>query len=305
MRILVIGAGAVGGYFGGRLAASGADVTFAVRPATAARLQQEGLRLRSELGDLHLPKPRLLSPGDAELFDLVLICTKLQALEGALETAAAHLAPGGLAAALQNGVEAEARLAERLGPERVLGAVAYIAAALERPGVVAHTGKMARLVMGLPNGRHHPLLERFLVLCSDAGIAVEQADDITGAIWRKFVFLAPFAGLTAARRNAIGPLRENAEAWQLFGHLVEEAVAVARAREVRLADDTVAEVLDFTRGLPEGMKASMLHDLEAGRPLELPWLTGAVVRLGAESGVPTPASAAVSRELEPFVEGQG
>lgn len=304
MRILVIGAGAVGGYFGGRLAAAGADVTFAVRPATAAVLRQEGLSVHSALGDLHLPKPRLLSEEDSTPFDLVLICTKLKALDAALETAARYLAPDGLAAALQNGVEAEGRLAEALGQERVLGAVAYIAAALEQPGVVAHTGKMARLVLGLAGGRRHPHLETFLAACRDAGIAAEQAEDIEAAIWRKFVFLAPFAGLTASRRSAIGPLREDQEAWQLYSDLVAEAVAVARARKVRLPDGTAAEVLEFTRGLPEGMKASMLHDLEAGRPLELEWLTGAVARLGQESGVATPASTAVSGELQVFAEGR-
>ena len=304
MRILVIGAGAVGGYFGGRLAAAGAEVTFAVRPATADVLQREGLRVRSPLGDLHLPKPRLLSDGERGAFDLVLICTKLRGLDGALETASRHLAPDGLAAALQNGVEAEGCAAEVLGPERVLGAVAYIAAALERPGVVVHTGEMARLVLGLPQGQRHPHLETFLAACQAAGITAEQAEDIEAAIWRKFVFLAPFAGLTASRRSAIGPLREDPKAWRLYSELVAEAVAVARARAVRLPEDTVDDVLAFTRGLPAGMKASLLHDLEAGRPLELDWLTGAVVRLGRESGVATPASAAVTAELQPHAEGR-
>ena len=304
MRILVIGAGAVGGYFGGRLAASGSDVTFAVRPATAAVLEREGLRLRSDRGNLHLPAPQLLSDGAGAPFDLVLLCTKLRALDAALETAARHLAPEGLVAGLQNGVEAEGRIAEVFGPERVLGAVAYIAAALERPGVVVHTGKMARLVLGLPEGRQHPLLDTFLKRCRAAGIAAEQAEDIEAAIWRKFVFLAPFAGLTAYRRSAIGPLREDPDSWQLYSDLVTEAVKVAQAHGVGLPDETIGEVLDFTRGLPPGMKASMLHDLEAGRPLELEWLTGAVARLGAEKGQATPASAAVSLALRPFSEGR-
>lgn len=304
MRILVIGAGAVGGYFGGRLAGGGAEVTFAVRPATAEVLQRDSLRLLSPLGDLHLPAPRLLAPGSTERFELVLICTKLRDLDAGLEIAAAHLAENGLAAAPQNGVEAETRLAARLGPERVLGAVAYIAAVLEVPGVVRHSGTMARLVLGLPGGRDHPLLEALLAACAAAGLQAEKAADIEAAIWRKFVFLAPFAGLTASRRSAIGPLREESEAWALYTSLVEEAVAVALARGVALPPETAAEVLDFTRGLPAGMKASMLHDLEAGRPLELAWLTGAVARLGAEAGVATPASRAVVEALAPFAEGR-
>lgn len=303
MRILVIGAGAVGGYFGGRLAAGGADVVFAVRPATEAVLRQEGLRILSPLGDLHL-QPRLLDPQSDSRFDLVLICTKLRDLDAGLEVAAARLAPDGLAAAPQNGVEAEERLAQRLGAGRVLGSVAYIAAALEQPGVVRHTGAMARLVVGLPGGGEHPVLEDFLAACGAAGVQAEKAADIEAAIWRKFVFLAPFAGLTAARRSAIGPLRDDPEAWKLYGDMVAEAVAVARARGVALPDDTVAEVLEFTRGLPESMKASMLHDREAGRPLELNWLTGAVARLGREVGVPTPASVATTEALAPYAEGQ-
>jgi len=308
VRILVIGAGAVGGYFGGRLAAGGAEVTFALRPTTAAVLRRDGLRLLSPLGDLHLPAPRLLEPDSGERFDIVLVCTKLRDLDAGLAIAAAHLAEGGLAAAPQNGVEAETRLAERLGPERVLGAVAYIAAVLEAPGVVRHSGTMARLVLGLPGDRpgggDHPLLDALLAACAAAGLQAEKAEDIEAAIWRKFVFLAPFAGLTASRRSAIGPLREEPEAWALYTSLVEEAVAVALARGVALPPETVAEVLDFTRGLPAGMKASMLHDLEAGRPLELAWLTGAVARLGAEAGVATPASRAVAEALAPFAEGR-
>jgi len=304
MRILVIGAGAVGGYFGGRLAASGADVTFAVRPGTHAVLCRDGLRIESPLGDLHLPQLQLLSEGDEGVFDLALICTKLSGLDSALEAVKGHLAPGGLAAALQNGVEAEGKVAEVLGPERVLGAVAYIAAALERPGVVVHTGEMARLVLGLPEGRQHPHLDAFIDICRTAGVTAEVAEDIEAAIWRKFVFLAPFAGLTASRRDAIGALREDPEAWQLYCDLVREAVAVARARQIGLPEDTVSEVLAFTRGLPGGMKASMLHDLEAGRPLELNWLTGAVVRLGRERGIPTPASQTVAEQLQSFAGGR-
>ncbi|WP_366553527.1 ketopantoate reductase family protein [Aquibaculum sediminis] len=303
MRILVVGAGAVGGYFGARLVAGGADVTFAVRSGTEAVLRESGLRVHSPLGDLHLQEPRLLDRESDAPFDLVLICTKLRDLEGGIDIAEEHLASEGLVAAMQNGVESEDRLKNRLGAKRVLGAVAYIAAALERPGVVRHTGEMARLVVGLPGGGSHPVLDSLMAACRRAGIEAEVAADIEAAIWRKFVFLAPFAGLTASWRQAIGPLREKPNAWAFYGNLVREAVAVARARKVNLPEDAADQVLTFTRGLPDGMKASMLHDLEAGRPLELHWLTGAVARLGAELGVETPASSSVTAELQRYADG--
>ena len=304
MRIAVLGAGGVGGYFGARLAAHGNDVTFIARGGHAEAMRAQGLRVLSPAGDLHLHPVRLHeSPGTTGLVDLVLVAVKMYDLEAAAALVEPLLAIDTGVVPFQNGVEAQAILERALGRRYVCGGAAYIAAAIEAPGVIRHTGKGARLVFGEPRPTQSWRLETLEAACRGAAIDCLLSPGIDVEVWRKFVFLAPFAGITCFARTTIGAVREDPLLWRRFAAMVEEAVAVAGACGVALPDGEAEERLALARKLPTEMRSSMLHDLEAGRRLELDWLTGAVVRLGAEHGVATPISAEVYEALAPLKDG--
>ncbi len=307
MRIAVIGAGAVGGWFGARLAAAGEDVLFVARGAHGRAMRTNGLRVLSPLGDLHLHPLRVLAPGEPSdrPVGLVLVAVKMYDLAAAAAAAATLVAPGTVVLPIENGVEAAELLAPPVAPARVALGVAYIGGQVEAPGVIRHVGTTARLVFG-PAGAHpEPHLEAFAAACRRAGIDHQQSPAMAVELWRKFVFLAPFAAMTALARVPAGGLRDDPALWARTRALVEEAAAVGRARGVPLPADLVEDRLALIRGLPAGMRSSMLTDLLAGRRLELDWLLGAVVRLGEATGVPVPESRAVLGSLRAGLAGDG
>ncbi len=304
MKIAVMGAGGVGGYFGARLAQSGADVTFIARGAHGAAIRENGLRVFSPNGDV-LVQPARATDAPARLgpVDVVMFCVKLWDVESAAEDCRPLLGPETAVISFQNGVDAEERVAAILGLQHAVGGVAAIAALIEAPGVVRHTGTMASLKYGELDGRPSPRIEAFHEACREAGFETSISQDINADIWRKFAFLAPMAGATAAMRMPIGPILADPDTRRLFADLIAETVAVGRARGARLEDGLEAKQLAFAEGLPAEMKASMLGDLERGNRLELPWLTGAVVRLGRELGVSTPVSEVVHTILKLHADG--
>ncbi|MBB3066857.1 ketopantoate reductase family protein [Limibacillus halophilus] len=305
MRVLVVGAGGVGGYFGGRLAEAGHSVVFVARGRHADAMATAGLKIRSNAGDLHL-KPvvlldRLDEPGR---FDLALICVKLKDTTEAAELVKPLLAPKGLCISLQNGVEAESMLADVLGREAVLAGIAYISAHIVAPGVIEHVGQRAKLTFGELEEGVSDRARAVLSLFQTAKFDSELSGEMELQLWLKFIMLTAFSGACCYRREAIGVLRSDPEGKALFQALMEEAVAVGRARGVKLTEEVVAQRLDNVEQLPPEMKPSMLVDLERGNALELPWLSGAVVRLGQQAGVPTPVSSKVVDALEPLAGGR-
>jgi 2-dehydropantoate 2-reductase len=203
----------------------------------------------------------------------------------------------------QNGVESEQAVASIVGADRVLGGVAHIAAAIAEPGVIQHTGTMAKLAYGELDGTASKRLTALHEAVTGAGIDGEASNEIEHLIWRKFVMLAPFAGATCLYRQTIGAVLAVPESKACVETLVAETAAVGRAEGVALDDELEARTLDLAAGLPFEMKTSMLHDLEAGRRLELAWLNGAVVRLGRAHGILTPENQRVVTALEPHALG--
>ena len=304
MRIAVLGAGGVGGYFGARLAAHGNEVIFVARGAHAAAMREEGLKVLSPAGDLHLDPVRLHEDWRTTgLVDIVLVAVKMYDLADAAATIKPLLTSDTAVVPFQNGVEAQAILEQALGKRYVCGGAAYIASSIEAPGVIRHIGKGARMVFGEPRDSQSWRLETLEAACRGAGIDCLLSPEIEVEVWKKFVFLAPFAGVTCFGRTTIGAVREDPMLWPRFMAMVEEAVAVARARDVALPEGTAEERITLARKLPTEMKSSMLHDLEAGKRLELDWLTGAILRLGAEAGVATPVTAEVYEALAPLRDG--
>ncbi len=304
MRFVIVGAGGVGGYFGARLAAAGNEVAFVARGAHREAMSRRGLTVRSALGDLHIAEPAVFAdPAEAGACDFVLLCVKMQDLAGLAEGLRPLLAQATAVVSLQNGVEAEDMLCDRLGARFVMGGVAYIFAHIAEPGVVQHVGETARLAFGELKGAKTARQEALFAACTAAGIDAESTDRIDDRIWRKFVMLAPLAGATCLGRCPVGGVRDDPKLAAKLAAMVGEAAALGRARGVALAEDLEARTLETIGRLEAGMKTSMLNDLEAGKPLELDWLNGAVVRLGAEAGLKTPANAEVVEALRPFAGG--
>ena len=299
-----MGAGGVGGYFGARLQQAGHEVTFFARGRHLKALRENGLTLESAHGNANLKVKVFEDPREAGVVDVVLFAVKLWDTE----TAAERLRPivGGHTAVIpfQNGVESIDRLRKFFPEKCVLGGSAYIGTRIKAPGVIEHSGQMARLQFGpvLPSQR--AVAEAFLDACKSANIQAEIPDDIVKASWEKFVFLVGLSSATAVARAAIGVVREDPDLRWLFEQAMRETWRVGRARGVQLADDYVEQRLAFADGLHADMKASLLHDLEAGGRLEAPWLCGAVARMAREVGLEAPVNRAVFAALKPYLKGR-
>jgi len=304
MRILVMGAGGVGGYFGAKLAQAGHDVAFVARGAHLAAMQSGGLRVETAGGDLVLP--HVSATGDTASLapvDAVMFCVKLWDVERAAAQVAPLVAGGGVVIPFQNGIDAPSILTRVLGAAHVVGGVAYIAASIRAPGVIAHVGSMARLRVGAFDARLAEHAQRFVAACTAAGIEAEVAVDIRRAIWEKFVFLNALSGLTCLARQPLGVVRTDPDLRATFEASMRETVAVAAAQGVVLGEDFLARQLRALDGLPAEMRASMLHDLVAGHRLEAPWLAGRVAELARQSGIAAPVNATIYAALKPYVNG--
>ena len=304
MRIAIMGSGGVGGYVGGRLAASGQDVTFLARGAQLAALRSRGLRIESALGDVSVAAPATDDPAAIGPVDLVLFAVKLYDTAQAAAATRPLIGPETGVVTLQNGVDSVAVLSAALGREHVVGGSAQIAAVIAAPGVIRHTGTMARFLFGELDGARSERVAALAAALAAAGVDHEVSTDIERDIWVKMVFLATFAGLTALIRLPIGRVRADPDTRALYQAGLAEALAVARAKGIALPDDLVARVLARTDQLPAEMKSSLLEDLERGKRLELAWLSGALVRMGLEHAVPTPTHAFITTALKLHADGR-
>lgn len=303
MRIVMFGAGGVGGYFGGRLLQAGADVSFVARGSHLEALRRDGLRIVSPKGDAHLTGIRAAAdPAELGVADVVFLTVKLYDVEAAAQAARPLLGPSTMVVTLQNGVEAPAMAARHLPPGHVAGGVAYVAAVIAEPGRIRHTALDA-LIVGELDGSMSPRLAALTEAASRANFTFTATPDIRQALWSKFVRLSVFSSMTAATRSPLGVLRGSPATFAMVDAAVDEALAVGRAHGVALGPGAKDEVFGMYRNMPPQAKSSMLEDLERGKRLELPWLSGAVVRLGREVGVSTPTHAFLETILTPFVDG--
>jgi 2-dehydropantoate 2-reductase len=305
MKIAVIGAGGVGGYFGGRLAASGTEVTFVARGAHLQAMKNDGLRVLSALGDLHLKTVRCTDDtASIGPVDVVMIAVKLWSTEEAARSAKPLLGPETAVVSFQNGVVAVDTLIPVLGKPHVLGGVANIAALIEEPGVIRHNGTMASLFFGELDGRPSARSAALLAACKKAGINAEIVADVHLAIWEKFTRLVTMSAMTTLTRLPIGPIREDPDTRGLMTQVMQEVIAIGRAKGAKFAENLVNEQMAKVDSYPAGMVASMCGDLRRGNRLELPWLSGTVAQLGKELGIPTPANQFVYAALKLYANGR-
>lgn len=307
MRIAILGAGAVGGYFGGRLAAAGEEVLWFSRGAMLEALRAKGLAVESLKGDFTLPPQQATDrPEEVGQVDVVLLAVKTWQVPEAARVLKPWLHAESLVLPLQNGVEAADELVTELGAEAVVGGVAKIVAVVTAPGRVRHFGAEPGIDLGpyertdeARRQRQHARCERLHEALARAGITAVLRDDIEVALWEKFLFIASVSGVGAVHDATLGEIRSNPETRAELEAAMREIETLAHARGVALGADMVERALGFVDRLAPESTASMQRDLKAGRPSELEAQSGAVVRLGRESGVPTPVHAALYAALKP------
>jgi 2-dehydropantoate 2-reductase len=305
MRIAVMAAGAVGGYFGARLAQGGHEVAFVARGRQLEALRARGLRVESPLGDIHLPDVRVTDdPARIGAVDLVLFSVKLWDTLEAAQAVKPLLDADTAVVSFQNGVVKDDILRQALGAAHVVGGLCYIAATIAQPGLIRHSGTLQKLVFGEYDGSLSPRVRQFRDACAGSGIDTEVSDQIEREIWEKFVFLVGLSGTTSLARTPIGPIRSHPRSRAFLHDVMEEVVQVARAQGVPLPPDYADQRLAFTDTVPAGMTSSMHHDLEQGNRLEVPWLSGDVAGRGTRLGVATPCNRAISDILSVHSEGR-
>jgi len=295
MKIAVMGSGGLGGLYGGRLAHAGYDVTFIARGAHMSAMKEHGLLIENdEQGEVRVARPNATDdPGAVGVVDYVLLAVKLWDTDAAVSAIRPMVGPRTVVISLQNGVIKDDILRREFGEDAVVGAVAYVATHVARPGVIRQTGSMQRLILGEYDGQQSPRAQQLLDAMLRAGIQAAISDDIRRTIWEKYVFLVGLSGTTATMRSTIGPIRQNAQSRAFLYDLLKETVAVGRAHGVRLPSDYADDRLAFLDTVPATMTSSMHHDLEKGNRLEVAWLSGGVVELGRAVNVATPANRAV------------
>jgi 2-dehydropantoate 2-reductase len=301
MRIAMMGSGGVGGYFGGRLAASGRDVTFIARGRHLEAIRARGLKISSrDMGDATIyPAKATDDPREVGTVDYVIVGVKLWDTAAAGRAILPMLGPQTTVLSLQNGVEGDDVLAPIVGQERLIGGVAFIASSVGEPGVIKHIGTMQRLVIGERRGGGSPRVEALHGALLEAGVFAQISPSIERTIWEKFVFLVGLSATTTLTRATLGPIRADVDGREFLANVMRETVAVGRAKGIDLPAGYADDRLAFADGLPYDMTSSMHHDLENGNPLEVAWLSGAVARFGKDLGVPTPVNHTVFAALKP------
>jgi 2-dehydropantoate 2-reductase len=298
MKILVMGSGGVGGYFGGRLAGAGHEVTFVARGAHLAAMQRDGLLLDSQLGNLTIQPARAVAdPAEAGGPDVVIFATKLGDTESAARSLSPVVGEGTTIITFQNGVDGPEIIAGTLPGTHVVPGVARIASHISRPGVIEHRSPFARIEFGEPDGSSSPKLEAFHAACKAAGIDAVLSRNIQRDIWLKFALLAPFSGLSSLTGGTAGPIRETPATRALMEAAIREVIAVGIAAGVPLTTEDFTRIWKAVEGQPPAMTSSMAHDRNAGKPLEVNFLSGAVVRIGEKHGVPAPTHKFITQAL--------
>ena len=305
MRIAIMGAGGVGSYFGARLADSGEDVTFITRGKHLNALQERGMSVKSPQGDLRLENVSATNdPSTVGTVDVILVTVKLYDLDSACTAIAPMVGPSTMIVPVQNGVSAVDMISARFDREQVVGGLVFVASFVVAPGEIEHKTELHRLVFGELDGSHSDWVMAFRDAGRKAGFDAEVSEDIEAELWNKFALLAGTSPITSLSRQPVGLITSDEHLHEIARQSIAEVVAVGRAKGVKLAPDLVEATLALNARFDPDAKHSMLLDLEAGKRLEHEWVSGEVVRLGRELGVPTPFHEIAYALLKPFAAGQ-
>ena len=300
MKIVIMGSGGVGSYYGGLLAKQGNNVTFIARGAHLQALRTNGLQVKSVHGDFAvIPVQATDSPAEVGAVDLILFCVKTYSTDEAAKAIQPAVSPQTAVISLQNGVDAIERIGKVVGVEHVLGGVTQISSAIEAPGVVRQVSQFRRIVVGELDGSVSARAQVIEKTLKETGITAEITQNIFKALWTKLVFISAASGLGGLTRLPMGDYRVVPETRAMIVGLMREVEAVARAQDIALDADVVQKSLDFIDAAAPQIKASMQLDVEAGRRMELESIIGVIGCKGRELGVPTPTADAIYAALLP------
>lgn len=304
MKIAILGSGAVGGYFGARLAKSGQDVTFIARGAHRDAIRSGGLHIRSaRLGDFTVQAPAEDDPARVGPVDLVIFAVKAYHNPGALPMLAPLVGPDTVVLTLQNGVDSVDEIARTIGAPHVLGGTTYVATALEAPGLIVQTGVHRSIIFGEVFGDRSRISDRVQAIAdvmAPADIQVTPVADGRVPIWDKFVYLAPFSGFTGAARLPIGAIWTIPAVRDMFYDAAREIAAIAEAEGVRISADRFETLAHYMDTVPPTTRSSLLIDLEMGKPIEVEALQGAAIRRARGHGVGVPIVSTLYAALKPW-----
>ncbi len=300
MRIAIFGTGSVGGYFGGRLAQAGEEVTFIARGEQLAAIRTNGLRIESPKGDVRIyPAQATDNPVSVGNVDVVLVGVKAWQAPEAAQAIRPLVGANTIVVPLQNGVDAPEQLIAVLGKENVLGGLCQISAFIAEPGLIRHVGVEPYIAFARMDGKPCPPAEQLLQAFRKVGVKAEMPQDIQAAMWEKFIFIVAISGVGAIARRPAGIVRSLPGTRRMLEQVMQEIAALAAARGVNLSDDVILRKMAFIDTLPSEAIPSMARDIMTGRPSELEAQNGAVVRMGHEVGVPTPVNAFIYDSLMP------
>lgn len=302
----ILGSGAVGGYYGAKLARAGHRVTFLARGAHLEAMRERGLQIRSVLGDFAVPAEATNDPASIGPVDAVLFTVKTYDNDTALPMLSPLVGDATTVLTLQNGIDSSDEVAAVAGEERVLGGATYIATALSAPGLIEQTGTHRKIVFGEVFGDRSRVSDRVSALgqlMEAADIEIETVADARRRLWEKLIYLCPFASFTGAARSPIGKLWSDADTRERFMAAVREVEAVARAEGVKVSDEVTKDIRAYMEALPPATRSSMLIDLSQGKRIEVEALQGTIVRRGQRLGVPTPIVGAHYAVLKPHAGG--
>jgi 2-dehydropantoate 2-reductase len=307
VRVAIVGSGAVGGYFGAKLARTGQDVSFVARGAHLAAIRRQGLQIRSpKLGDFVVQAPADDDPARIGPVDLVLFTVKAYDNQAALDLLPPLLHGDTVVLTLQNGIDSVDEVAAKVGERHVLGGTTYVATALETPGIIVQTGVHRSIIFGEVfggRGQITPRVQAIADIMAPADIQVMAVADGRVPIWDKFVYLAPFSGFTGAARLPIGPLWEDPQLQQMFYAAAREVAALAAAEGVVLSPDRFEKLTEYMNNIPPTTRSSLLIDLEMGKRIEVEALQGAALRRAARHNVPMPIISTLYAVLRPHSRG--
>ena len=304
MRIAIMGSGGVGAYVGGRLQAAGEDVHFIARGQHLQALQTQGLRIESPIAPLYLPNVQATDdPAQVGTVDLVVFAVKLGDTASAAQQMKPLVGPNTRILTLQNGIDSAAMIAEQLPDAQVRGGVIYVSAVIDRPGVIRSPGGLHVIVADAAQG--DPVMAAFFAACDRAtALEAKPTDTIDVVLWEKFIALTALSGSTALLRASMGRILGHPETRAFQRQLVDESVALGRAAGKLARNELADEIMTKLAAMPAAFRSSMSEDLERGKPLELPWLSGRVHHLGLQYGVATPGHTVVYRALLLHAHGQ-
>ncbi len=301
MHIAIVGTGGVGGYFGGRLAQSGQDVTFIARGAHLNAIKKGGLKIISTKGDFEInPAIATADPSEIGTVDLILVAVKAWSVEEVAEVIRPMVGPNTCILPLENGVDAPGQLTAIYGSTRVVGGLCRLISHISEPGHIRHDGGDDFIALGELDNQPSARIEALGRVFSDAGLNVDLPKDIHAAMWAKFLFISAFGGVGAVTRAPAGVTRELPKTRSMLETAMTETYNVAITRRINLSQDAVAVGMAAMDRQPPGGEASMQRDIMDGKPSELESQTGAIVRLGKESRVPTPTHNFIYQNLFPL-----